>query len=552
MPSHLRPLPIFILGIFFLSACNLHNNVPIPSETSTRAITRTSTLTDTPSPPTATSQPTSSFSFKSLVPKPVSAIQMSGTFYLTPGMRILVEPETQETRSVGQFLADLVNPATGYGIQVDASGTTSLRGNIILIMNSLNPSLGEEGYQLTITPEFVKVSANHPAGLFYGVQTLRQLIPPAIESNQPQSGPWVVATGMITDYPRFTWRGAMLDVARHFFTVHEVERYIDLLALYKINRLHLHLTDDQGWRIEIKSWPNLTTIGGSTQVGGGPGGYYTQDEFIQIVTYAQNRYITVIPEIDMPGHVTAALAAYSILNCSGIAPVIPTDIHVLYSTLCISSNSSLQFMQDVLHELAGLTPGPFIHIGGDEAGATSASDYITFMQSAQAAVQAEGKRVIGWGEIAPIKLSPDSIVQFWNSEDDNIGLATRQGNQLVLSPASKVYLNAQYDPSTPLGEHLDGYLNIETAYKWDPLTIIKGLTEKEILGIEAPLWTETLQSMSDLEFMAFPRILGIAEIGWTPQTERAWEDYRLRLGDQGPRLTELGVNFFRSPDIPWK
>jgi hexosaminidase len=556
MPSNLRQLTIFCLSILFLSSCNVSTVAPlpteIPTETPTQTLTQTPIITVTPIPPTATPQATPSFMFDSLIPKPVSAIPADGTFYLSPGMSILVDPASEEVKSVGQFLADRLNPATGYAIQVEASDGAFPTGNIFLTLTDADPSLGEEGYKLTITPELVKVSANQPAGLFYGVQTLRQLLPPSIESNQFQPGPWVLAAGTITDYPRFAWRGAMLDVSRHFFNMQEVKRYIDLLSLYKINHLHLHLTDDQGWRIEIKSWPDLTAIGGSTQVGGGPGGFYTQADYAEIVAYAQSRYITVVPEIDMPGHVTAALASYPILNCDGAAPEIPTTIHVLYSTLCISSDSSYQFIQEVLHEVAALTPGPFIHIGGDEAGATSQKDYIAFMQSAQAAVEAEGKQVIGWEEIEQIKLSPGSVVQYWNPDVNTIGQAVQQGNRLVLSPANKTYLNMQYDPSTPLGENVDGYINVETAYSWDPLTLLDGVNEKEILGIEAPLWTESMQTMANIEYMAFPRILGYAEIGWTPQVERDWEGYRLRLGEQGPRLTELGVNFFRSSDIPWK
>ena len=450
MPFHLRSLTFLSIAMLSLSACGVHAATSLSTETLTEkpsnTPTQTPTISVTPLPPTATLQATPSFLFDNLIPKPVSTIPMAGSFYLSPGMVILLEPATEEVRLVGQFLADLLNPATGYRIRVEAAGQALPGGSIFLDLNNLNSSLGDEGYQLTITPEFIKVSANQPAGLFYGIQTLRQLLPAAIESNELQPGPWVVAGGIITDYPRFAWRGVMLDVARHFFTVQEVKRFVDLLALYKINYLHLHLTDDQGWRIEIKSWPDLAVIGGSTEIGGGPGGFYTQAEYTEIVAYARNRYITVVPEIDMPGHVTAVLASYPILNCTGIAPEIPTDIHVLYSSLCLSRDPSYQLMQDVVREVASLTPGPFIHIGGDEAGATSASDYIDFFQRAQAAVEAEGKQLIGWDEIAPIKLSPNTVVQYWNPDDDNIELAVRQGNQLVLSPANKAYMNVQYDP----------------------------------------------------------------------------------------------------------
>lgn len=419
-------------------------------------------------------------------------------------------------------------------------------------LDNANESLGEEGYELEITPGLVKLTANQPSGLFYAVQTFRQLLPAAIESSNLHSGAWVLAAGKIMDTPRFTYRGVMLDVARHFLNVEDVKRYIDLLALYKINYLHLHLTDDQGWRIEIKSWPNLSAIGGKTEIGGGPGGFYSQSDYSDIVEYAQRRFITIVPEIDMPGHVTAALGSYPILNCDRISPEISTTIHVRYSTLCMSSKTSYQVMEDVLHEVIRMTPGPFIHIGGDEAGATSEEDYITFMLRVQSIVEAEGKRLIGWEEIAQIPLSPGSVVQHWNFGEGNVGKALQHDSRLIMSPVDKAYMNVKYDPTTQLGPDVGLFLNVETAYEWNPQNLVEGVNEDDILGIEAPLWTETLQSMGELEYMTFPRLLGYAEIGWTPQAQRNWEGYRQRLGEQGPRLTELGVNFFRSPEISWK
>jgi hexosaminidase len=332
-----------------------------------------------------------------------------------------------------------------------------------------------------------------------------------------------------------------------------VERYIDLLAFYKINSLHLHLTDDQGWRIEIKSWPNLTAIGGQTEIGGGVGGYYTQAEYAEIVAYAQTRFIVIVPEIDMPGHVTAALSSYPNLNCDGVSPEVPTTIHTYYSTLCIPGEASDRFMQDVLHELVGLThPGGFIHIGGDEAGATSHADYTAFMQRAQAAVETNERHVIGWEEITQMELSPRSVVQHWNYGAGSIPQALRQGSQLIMSPIDKTYMNIKVDPSSQLGADMGLFLNVQTAYSWDPATVVAGVNEMDILGVEAPLWTETLQSMSDLEYMTFPRLPGYAEIGWTPQALRDWGEYRLRLVGQGPRWSEMGINFFRSVEIPWK
>jgi hexosaminidase len=454
--------------------------------------------------------------------------------------------------SIGRFLADHINPATGYGITVQAVNGKLPPGAINLTIDSADVSLGDEGYELIIRPELVQISAYRPAGLFYGIQTLRQMLPPTIEKDSPQPGPWVLPAGTIRDYPRFAWRGAMLDVARHFFSVQDVERFIDLVALYKINHLHLHLTDDQGWRIEIKSWPNLTSIGGSTQVGGGPGGFYTQADYARIVAYAQSRYITIVPEVDMPSHVTAAQASYPILNCSGKSPEIYTSIEVNYSSLCLTSNNSYQFANDVLSELAAITPGPFIHIGGDEASKTSSSSYIEFIQKAQDIIESQGKHLIGWNEIAKANLSTATVVQYWTEDAGYIPRSLQQGNQLIMSPATKAYLDMKYDPSTHIGQNWAGYINVQTAYTWDPVTIVNNVEEKDILGVEAPLWTETIQTIADIEYMTFPRLIGYAEIGWSLQAGRDWEGYRSRLAEQGQRLTALGVNFYRSPEIPWK
>jgi hexosaminidase len=409
----------------------------------------------------------------------------------------------------------------------------------------------------------VKVVANQPAGLFYAVQTIRQLLPPAIDSSSVQPGPWIMGTGTITDSPRFAWRGAMLDVARHFFSVRDVTRYIDLLAYYKINRLHLHLSDDQGWRIQINSWPNLAIYGGSLEVGGTPGGYYSQDDYAYIVDYARRRYITVIPEIEMPGHVTAALASYPELNCNGIAPEPYTGSEGTRNSVCVNKDITYTFLENVIGELAALTPGPYIHIGGDEALGTDNPDYINFVERVQNIVAANGKQVVGWDEITQSQLLPSTIAQRWNLEISSDSAAEQQavqqalqravakGTKVIMSPADKAYLDMKYQASTTLGQDWAGYITLETGYSWDPAALIDGVTEKNILGVEAPLWSETLKNMDDLEYMAFPRLPGYAEIGWSPQAGRDWSEYKARLAAQGPRLQALGVHFYESPEISW-
>jgi hexosaminidase len=486
-----------------------------------------------------------------IIPGPVSEVATGGTFVLTSQAGITVEPATDEVKAIGQYLADRINLATGYGTKVQGTEIVPAMGNIYLTLTGADPALGDEGYELTITPELVKVVANQPAGLFHGVQTIRQLLPPVIDSPSIQPGPWILGTGTITDFPRFAWRGAMLDVARHFFSVKDVTRYIELLAYYKINRLHLHLSDDQGWRIQIKSWPNLAIHGGSLEVGGGPGGYYSQDDYAYIVNYAGSRYITIIPEIDMPGHITAALASYPELTCDGVAPELYTGRNVGFSSICINKDITYTFLENVISELAAMTPGAYIHIGGDEAKATNQPDYINFVKRAQSIVAANGRQAVGWEEIAQAPLLPGSIVQHWNLTAGLTAQAIQQGARVIMSPADKAYLDMKYTATTVLGQEWAGTINLEKGYSWDPAALIDGITEKDILGVEAPLWSETLNSMEDIEYMAFPRLPGYAEIGWTPQSRRDWSEYKSRLASHGPRLEALGVHFYPSPEIAW-
>ncbi len=530
-------LPALLICAIIPASCGSPLPTTIPS----------TAMPQTPSPTPQTSPP----SMENVIPQPVSVIAAGGTFRLSADAAIYVEPGTEELKTIGQHLADCVNPSTGYGIQVLATAGVPAEGNIYLTLTGAAPSLGDEGYELTITPELVKVAANKPAGLFYGVQTIRQLLPAAIERSSVQPGPWEMGTGTIKDYPRFAWRGAMLDVARHFFSVRDVIRYIDLLAYYKINRLHLHLTDDQGWRIQIKSWPNLALYGGSLEVGGTPGGYYSQDDYAYLVAYARSRYIIIVPEIEMPGHVTAALASYPELNCDGVAPELETRISAGFSSLCISRDVTNTFIEDVIGELAALTPGPYIHIGGDEAAATDPGGYKQIIEQVQSIVEANGKRAVGWEEIAQTQLLQTTIVQHWNPGEGFARQAVDQGVKVVMSPADKAYMDMKYMPSTTLGLEWAGDINVEAAYSWDPATMITGVTENDILGVEAPLWSETLETIDDIEYLAFPRLLGYAELGWTPQVERNWPEYKLRLATHGPRLEALGVNFYKSPEISW-
>ena len=485
----------------------------------------------------------------SLIPIPVSVSATNSSFLISNETGIYIEDMDQELKWIGQYLAGKLSPATGYDLEVSAVSEAPAAGSILLKV-APDAELGDEGYQLDITDDLVTLSANKPAGLFRGVQTIRQLLPETIELSSVQAGPWEIPSGTIRDYPSYGYRSAMLDVARHFFSVEDVKRYIDLLATYKMNNLHLHLTDDQGWRIEIKSWPNLTEFGAQSEVGGGEGGFYTQEQYGELVAYASERYMTIVPEIDMPGHTNAALSSYPELNCNGIAPEVHTGIEVGFSTLCTDKEITYQFIDDVFGELAAITPGPYLHIGGDESDATPLKDYIPFVNRVQEIVVSHGKKVMGWDEVAMSTLQPDAVAQYWKFPE-NAERAIEQGAKLLISPANESYLDMSYDSTSHLGLHWAAYIEVDSAYTWDPVTTMQGISKDNILGIEAPLWSETTTNMDELEWLAFPRLPGHAEIGWSPTSHRNWEEYKVRLGKQGPRMEAMGIDFYRSELVPW-
>jgi hexosaminidase len=493
----------------------------------------------------------SNLSEQNLIPKPVSAIGQRGSFDLTDQTNIYVQGESAELMQIGKYLADKLNPSTKLGMEVISTQNTPGPGNIYLSITGGDGELGEEGYELDIDTKSVNLTANKPAGLFHGIQTIRQLLPPKVESSEGQKGPWKIPNGIIRDFPAYSYRGSMLDVARHFFEVDEVKRLIDQLAYYKMNTLHLHLSDDQGWRIEIKSWPNLTAHGGKTEVGGGAGGFYTQQQYCDIVKYAQNQFITIIPEIDMPGHTNAALASYPELNCSGKAPELYTGIEVGFSTLCTEKEITYKFIDDVVRELAALTPGSYIHIGGDESHSTPIEAYIPFVSRVQEIVVTYGKQVIGWDEIANSRLKPNTIVQYWAKSENAIkGMA--QGAKVLMSPSKNAYLDMQYDSTSTYGLHWAAYIEVDDAYNWDPARLVPEIRKENIIGIEAPLWSETVSNSREAEYLIFPRLPGYAEIGWTPSEMRNWENYKKRLANHGLRMQKMNINYYPSKLVPWE
>ena len=496
--------------------------------------------------PAATPSP-----FPALVPLPVSVRVGEGApFPVTPATTIFIQSTDPRAQFVAEFLAGLLTTVGPVGPSVAQMGVAIPEGSIVLSLDR-DPSAGEEAYDLEVTATGVALKASSPAGLFHGVQTLRQILPPILEHDAARPRPIAIPLVTISDHPRFAWRGAMLDVARHFFSVDDVKRYLDLLALHKMNRLHLHLSDDQGWRIEIKSWPNLTAMGARTEVGGTVGGFYTQEQYKEIVAYARERFIDIVPEIDMPGHTNAALSAYPELNCDGVAPPPYTDIKVGFSCLCVADERTYAFIDDVVREIAALTPGPFFHVGGDEVKKLAEADYARFINRVQDIVEARGKSMVGWDEVALASLHSGSVVQHWRPGTPLASVAAN-GSKLIMSPANRAYLDMQYDPASYLGLFWAGRIEVKDAYAWDPATLMEGVGEASILGVEAPLWTETLATIREVESMAFPRLAALAEVGWSAQAARDWEDFRVRLGGQGPRWQAMGVNYYRSPQIPWR
>jgi hexosaminidase len=479
-----------------------------------------------------------------LIPVPTAVSGDRGHLHLTEDSRVVV---TGDVTAEAELLAEVLRRSTGYTLEVVDEPPSA--GDIALVLDATEATLGDEGYRIEVDAEQATVTGATAAGVFYGCQTLRQLLPPEVESGEVvDSADWAIPMVTVEDQPRFGWRGFMLDVARHFFTVEEVMGLIDVAAHYKLNRFHLHLTDDQGWRLEIMSWPDLTTLGGASEVGGGEGGWYTQADYEAIVEYAAARHMIVVPEIDMPGHCNAALASYGELNADG-QPTEPYDgTEVGFSSLWLDGEITLQFVEEVFAEVAALTPGPYLHIGGDEAHETDDAAYAEFIGAVQSIVADQGKTMVGWEEIGNGPLTTPVVAQYWHDEAPALA-AAGQGAQIIASPATHAYLDMIYDLDSHVGTLWAGSSDVEDAYSWDPLD--GGLAGADVIGIEAPLWTETTDLFEDVQFLVFPRLLGHAEIGWSPVAGRSWAEYRIRLAHHGPRMELRGLAFYRSPLVDW-
>lgn len=477
-----------------------------------------------------------------LIPKPLEINPTHKAFGLNSETTISYQGADLKTQA--ELLQRALKDASGFNLVVTDQKDSS---------NSINLSVGiedsnQEAYQIDINPSLIQLKGASAAGVSRGIQTIRQLV--SVELVQGRENTRAIPTGTISDKPAMSYRGAMLDVARHFFSVDEVKRYIDQLAYYKINKFHMHLTDDQGWRIEIKSWPKLTTVGGSTEVGGESGGFYTQEEFKDLVAYAADRHIEIIPEVDMPGHTNAASVSYPELNGNGKTPELYEGMEVGFSTFDTHSEKVYQFIDDVVGEIAAISPSPYFHLGGDESHSTKKEDFIYFINRVSKIVSKHDKKVIGWDEIAHADVPSPAVAQYWAS-NENASLAAEKGLKVLLSPAKKIYLDMQYDSLSPYGLHWAAYVPVKDAYDWDPYSYAS-IDESAIFGMEAPLWSETIYDSQSLEYLAFPRVLAVAELAWMPKGTTLWEDFKQRLEAQSHYFKREGINYYASPDIKWE
>ncbi|MEV0806279.1 beta-N-acetylhexosaminidase [Micromonospora sp. NPDC050200] len=519
-----------------------------------------------------------------LVPKPVAVEQHDAPpFTLHRNTRIVAIGDGAAVPA--EYLAGVLRRSSGYDLPVVEEGWGP--APIIIEVGPGNAPDGHqaEGYTVSVDAERIRIGADTPNGALNGVQTLRQMFSQWVESDTVVETEWTVPAVSITDYPRFDHRGMMLDVARSFYPMDEVKTYIDSAAQFKINRLHLHLSDDQGWRIAIDNpadnpsgidYGLLTGVSGATamthnsngQLMGtelGVTGYYTKADYAEIIRYAGERGMTVIPEIDLPGHTNAALHAIPQLNTPGAwpkpQPGQPTVPHngtpaVGYSSLDANSAVTYEFVTHVLAEIAKMTPGPYLHIGGDEAHVTSRADYVTMVNAFTRKVAALGKTVVGWNEYATTDLPQDNaVVQFWNGNRTATATAVNtRGARVILSPAGNTYLPQKQDPRQPQGGTwaCGGVCGLDRHYNWNPGTYIPNIDESRVLGVETALWGEFIRHVEQAQYYSFPRLIANAEVGWTPQAQRDFADFTTRLSEVGGRLTAQGTNFFPTANVAWR
>lgn len=508
-----------------------------------------------------------------IIPQPEMVTNLSGTFTLNSATKILINNESEEMRTIASNLSQHLN--VFYGIESkEVSYSEIARKNSVFIKLIPNLNTGKEAYHLTVDSKGITLEASAPNGLFYGVQTIIQLMP----AEKQQVSEVVLPSVEISDAPRFAWRGLHLDVGRHFMPKEFVLKFIDYMAMHKFNTFHWHLTEDQGWRIEIKKYPKLTEVGSKrkeTLVGhaeiskvydGIPyGGFYTQEEVKEIVAYAAKHYITVVPEIEMPGHALAALASYPALGCTGGPYEVGTRWGVFDDVFCAGNDSVFAFLQDVLDEIIPLFPGEYFHIGGDECpkkrwgkcllcqkrmrdnGLKNEQELQSyFVQRIEKYLNGKGKRMIGWDEILDGGLSPNATVMSWRGEEGGIA-AAKQKHFVVMAPWNYCYFCLyQSDPKTePLA--IGGDLSLEKVYSYEPIpTALSEADSKFILGAQGNVWTEYMKTPEMVEYMTYPRAAALSEVVWSPKKLRNYASFRDRMKSQIKRYDAYGIHYCKA------
>jgi len=513
-----------------------------------------------------------------IVPIPMQVTEGKGVFTIQKGTRILVD-ETNGTMEVAELLAKKINISSGINVEISSYNAAFPKNNTIVFTTlGAAVALGKEGYSIEITEANVFIQSVSSQGFFYGLQSLLQLLPPDIEKQNTGLKSYSLPVVGIKDMPRFGYRGMHLDVGRHMFTVEFIKKYIDLMAMYKINTFHWHLTEDQGWRIEIKKYPLLTQKGSirkGTQIGRTDesdtiayGGFYTQAEAREIVAYAASKYITVIPEIEMPGHSIAALTAYPGLSCTGGPFEVRTKWGVADDILCAGNDSVFTFMQDVLTEIMDIFPSTYIHIGGDEApkvrweacpkcqarikteGLMNEAELQSyFIKRIEKFLISNNRSLIGWDEILEGGLAPEATVMVWHGIQAAIDAAT-QSHDAIMTLVDYCYFDYyQGDPASE-PEAIGGYLTLKTVYSYNPITpALSPEQSRHIIGVQGNVWTEYIKTSDYVEYMAFPRAIALAEIAWSQQVRRNWDDFINRMDNQFPRLDNLGVKYSKGSFI---
>lgn len=503
-----------------------------------------------------------------VIPTPVELTQHDGSFKIT--QKLVFGAPTAEAKTIAEFFAAKINTATGYQLTVSAEAADN--GISLLIDSSLD--VNDEGYTLDVTSKNATIKAKTPAGLFYGMQTFMQLLPAEIESPSVVNGiAWTTPVVSIKDQPRFGYRGVMMDPCRHFIPVENIKKQLDVLSLFKINRMHWHLTEDQGWRIEIKKYPKLTEIGSKRIDGEGTeyGGFYTQEQIKEVVKYAADRFITVVPEIELPGHELAAISAYPELSCKG-EPITPRIIWGVEDiVMCPGKEETFQFLQDVIDEIVPLFPGEYIHIGGDECPKTSwkscplcqkriiaeglkgdknhsseekLQSYV-IQRMEKYIADKHGKKIIGWDEILEGGLAPSATVMSWRGEEGGIAAANMNHDVIMTPGGNGMYLDHYQGDYKIEPVAIGGYTTLEKTYSYNPTpdTLVASGKDNFIKGVQTNLWSEYMYNTDIMEYRAYPRVLALAEIGWTQLNRKDYKDFERRLNNALVRLDEHGINY---------